>query len=155
MRPLAGALATIKRRDDRRIEPYGGGIVTATSYWPGRRRTGIARHRQQSAACPIRRDVKARKIRIGSLVAETRDVRVDQTRIPPHHIFIFKLQSRTRRMRRVDDENIGPFDQLFETLPGARRLQIKRHTPLVAIGEVPGVSILGYRLRWQVVRNSP
>src|SRR5258708_35270056 len=38
---------------------------------------------------------------------------------------------------------------------GTRRLQIKRHTALVAIGEVPGVSILGDRLRGEVVRNAP
>src|SRR6201998_4036426 len=155
MRPLAGSLATIEGGDDGGIKPYGGGIVAATSHWPGRRRAGIACHGQQSTACPIRRDVKAGKIRIGSLVAEARDVRVDQTRIPLHHIVIFKLQSRARRMRRVDDENIGPFDELFENLMGARRLQIKRHTPLVAIGEVPRVGILRDRLRRAVVSLPP
>src|SRR6267378_3996047 len=155
MRPLARALATIKGSDDRRIEPDGGGIVAAAGDRPGRRRTGIACHRQQSAACPVRRDVKAGEIRIGSLVAVTRDVRVDQTRIPPHYVLIFKLQFRTRRMRRVDDENIGPFDELFEDLLGAWRLQIKRHTPLVAIGEMPGVSILGDRLWRELVPNPP
>src|SRR5258705_750758 len=44
MRPLAGALATIKGSDDRRIESDGGGIVTAAGDRPGRRRTGIACH---------------------------------------------------------------------------------------------------------------
>src|SRR3984885_12513494 len=155
MRPLPRALAAIQGSDDRRIEPDRGGIVTAASYWPGRRRAGIACHRQQSAACPVRRDVKAWKIRVRSLVTEAREIRVDQTRIPPRHIFIFKLQFRTRRMRRVDDEDICPFDQLFENLMGARRLQIERHAPLVAIREVPGVGILRDRLRWKVVGVPP
>src|SRR6202040_2703821 len=92
MRPLAGALATIKRGNDRRIEPDGGRIVTTTGHWPGRRRAGVARHRQQSAACPVRRDVEAREIRVRSLVTETRDVGVDQPWIPLHHILIFELQ---------------------------------------------------------------
>src|SRR6202035_5800717 len=110
---------------------------------------------QQSAACPVRRNVKAGEIRIWSLVAETGDVGVDQTRIPLRHVLIFQLQSGTRRMWRVDDENVGPFDQLFENLMGARRLQIKRHAPLVAIGKMPGVRVLRDRLWWQVVRMSP
>ncbi len=155
MRPFAGTLATIQGSDDRRIEPDGGGIVTAARHRPGRWRAGIACHRQQSAACPIRRDVKAGEIRIRTLVTEARDVRVDQARIPPHHIFIFELQSRARRVWCVDDENVRPFDELFEDLMGARRLQIKRHTPLVAIGEVPGVGILRDRLWWHVVRVPP
>src|SRR5258706_7097947 len=87
--------------------------------------------------------------------SEARDVGVDESRIPPHHILIFELQSCARGMRRIDDEHISPFDELFENLLGARRLQIKSNAALVAIGEVPGVRILGDRLRWQVVRNSP
>ena len=58
-------------------------------------------------------------------------------------------------MRRIDDENVGPFDELFEDLLGAWRFQIKRHTPLVAIGEVPGVGILGDRLRRHLVGMPP
>src|SRR4029077_12642680 len=47
VRALTGTLAAIKRRDNRRIESDGGGIVSAAGHWPGRRRTGIACHRQQ------------------------------------------------------------------------------------------------------------
>src|SRR3954467_14178233 len=108
MRSFTGALTTIKGSDDRRIKPNGGSIVAAASDRPGRWRAGIACHRQQSAACPIRRDVKAGKIRVGSLVAESGDVGVNQTWVPPHHVLIFEFQSRARRMWRVDDENVGP-----------------------------------------------
>jgi len=50
---FAGAFTTIKRCDDRRIEAYGGRIVTASGHRPSRRRAGIARHRQQAAARPV------------------------------------------------------------------------------------------------------
>src|ERR1700744_5998681 len=58
-------------------------------------------------------------------------------------------------MRRIDDENIGPFYELFEYLLCARRLQIKRHAPLVAIGEMPGIGILCDWLWWHMVRMPP
>src|ERR1700686_3358955 len=58
-------------------------------------------------------------------------------------------------MRRIDDEHVSPFDQLFENLLRARGFQIKSDAALVAIGQMPGVGILGDRLRRQVVRNSP
>jgi hypothetical protein len=58
-------------------------------------------------------------------------------------------------MRRVDNENVGPFDEFFENLLRARGFQIKSDAALVAIGEVPRVGILGDRLRREVVRNSP
>jgi hypothetical protein len=64
VRALAGALAAIERGDDRGIEADGGRIVTAAGHRPGRRRAGIARHRQQAAARPVRRDVEAREIGI-------------------------------------------------------------------------------------------
>src|ERR1700751_3581109 len=155
MRALAGTLATIKGSDDRRIEPDSGRIVAAAGHRPGRRRAGIARHRQQPAACPIRRDVKTGKIRIRSLVAETRDIRLDEPRIPPHHIVVLEFQFFARGEWCVDNEHVGPFDQLLKHLMGTRGFQIKRHTPLVAIGKMPGVGILRYRLRGQVVRVPP
>src|SRR5258708_30306330 len=58
-------------------------------------------------------------------------------------------------VRRLDDERVSPFDEFFENLLRARGFQIKSDAALVAIGEVPGVGILGDRLRRQVVRNSP
>ena len=147
IRSLAGALATIERRDDRRIEADRGGIVAAPGHRPGRRCAGIARHRQQAAARPVRRDVEARELGVRPLLAEARDIRIDQARIPLHDVVIFELQSLARGMRGVDDEHVGPFDELLEHLLGARRFQIERHAALVAVGEVPGIGILRLRLR--------
>ena len=50
-------------------------------------------------------------------------------------------------MRRVDDEHVGPFDELFENLLGRRRFQVDRHAALVAVGQVPGVGLFRKRRR--------
>ena len=119
VRPLAGALATIECRDDGGIQPDGRRIVTAAAHRPGRRHAGIARHRQQAAACPVRRDVEARQIGVRPLFAEAREVRIDQARVPLRDIFVFELQFLARGVRRVDDEYVGPLDELLQA-PAAR-----------------------------------
>ena len=154
IRSLAGALATIERRDDRGIEADGGRIVAAAGHRPGRRRAGIARHRQQAAARPVGRDVEAREIGVRALFAEARDIRIDQTRIPLHDIVVFELQLLACGMRRVDDEHVGPFDQPLENLLSARRFQIERDAALVAVGQVPGIGVLRLRLRRDLVPDS-
>ena len=155
IRSLAGALAAIKRRDDRRVDADRRGIVAAAGDRPGRRRAGVARQRQQTGACPVRRNVEARQLSIRSLLAEARDVCVNQARVPPHHVVIFELQSLACRMRRIDDEYVGPFDELFEDLLSAWRFQIERHAAFIAVGQVPRIGILRLRLRRDLVPNSP
>ncbi len=155
MRPLAGALSTIEPGDNRGIEADGGRVVTATGDRPGGRRAGIARHRQEAAACPVGGDVEARELRIGPLVTETRDVRIDQAWVPLHDVVVFELQPLARGMGRVDDEHVGPFDELLKNLLGARGFQVERQAPLVAVVQVPLIGILRLRLRRDLVRNSP
>src|SRR5580704_6231075 len=58
-------------------------------------------------------------------------------------------------MRGVDDEHIGPFDELLENLLGAGGFQIERDAALVAIGQVPGIGILRRRLRRNLVPYPP
>ncbi len=58
-------------------------------------------------------------------------------------------------MRRIDDEHVGPFDELFDDLRCARRFQIERHAALVAVGQMPGIGILRLRLRGNLVPVSP
>ena len=89
------------------------------------------------------------------LFAEAGEIRIDQTRIPLRNIVIFELQFLARRMRRVDDQHVGPFDQPLENLLGARRFQIERHAALVAIGQVPGIGVFRLRLRRDLVTMSP
>ena len=108
--PLAGALATIKRRHDRGIQADGGGVVAAASHRPGRRRAGVARHRQQPASRPVGRDVESGKSGVGTFFAEAGEIGVNQTRIPQCHIFILQLEFFPGRMRCVNDEHIGPPD---------------------------------------------
>ena len=55
----------------------------------------------------------------------------------------------------VDDQHIGPLDEPFENLPRVSRLQIESQSPLVAIVQVPGIVILGARLRRDLVSNPP
>ena len=58
-------------------------------------------------------------------------------------------------MRRVDNEHVGPLNQSLQHLLGARRFQIERHAALIAIGQVPGISVAGLRLRRDLVPYSP
>ena len=58
-------------------------------------------------------------------------------------------------MRRVNDEHVGPFHQPLENLLSARRFQIEREAPLVAVGQVKGVRILRLRLRGDLVSDPP
>src|SRR5271155_3246949 len=58
-------------------------------------------------------------------------------------------------MRRVDDEHVGPFDELLENLLSTRGFQIERDAALVAVGQVPGIRILRLRLRWNLVSYPP
>ena len=146
VRAFAGALAPVEGGHDRRIEADGGSIVTAAAHRPGRRRAGIARHRQQAAACPVRCDVEARQIGIRPVLAEAGEVGIDQTRVPTRDVIIFEVQLLARMVRRVDDEHVGPVDELDENLLCARRLQIERDAALVAVGEMPGIGFLGSRL---------
>jgi hypothetical protein len=58
-------------------------------------------------------------------------------------------------MRRIDDEHVGPGDQLLEDPLGAGRFQIERDAALVAVGEMPLVSVICQRLRRDLMRKSP
>src|SRR6202035_457296 len=58
-------------------------------------------------------------------------------------------------MRGVDDEHVGPFDELLENLLGAGGFQIERDAALVAVGQVPGIRILRLRLRRNLVPYPP
>ena len=58
-------------------------------------------------------------------------------------------------MRRVDDQDIGPLDQPPQNALRLGRLQIERQSALVAIVEVPGIVVLGARLRRDLVSYPP
>ena len=58
-------------------------------------------------------------------------------------------------MRRIDDEHVGPFDELLDDLLGGRRFQVDRHAALVAVGQVEGIGILRKRLRRDVLPVPP
>src|SRR5258708_7297865 len=58
-------------------------------------------------------------------------------------------------MRRVDDEYVGPLDELLENLRSARGFQIERDATLVAVGQVPGIGVLRLRLRRDLVPMPP
>src|SRR5215467_15498918 len=58
-------------------------------------------------------------------------------------------------MRRINDEHVGPFDELLENVLSVRRLQIERYAALVAVGQMPRISILRLRLRRKFVCMSP
>ena len=108
---FAGALTTIERRNNRGIETDGGRVVAAPGHRPGRRLAGVARHGQQATSRPIGSDVEPGQIGVGTLFAEAREIRINQTRIPLHDITIFELQFLARWMGRVDDQHVGPLDQ--------------------------------------------
>ena len=55
----------------------------------------------------------------------------------------------------INDEHVGPFDQTLKNLLSAWRFQIERHATLIAIGQVPGISIFRLWLRWDLVPYSP
>src|SRR5262252_221427 len=155
VRPLAGALAAVERRDDRRIDTDGRRVVSAAADRPGRRRAGIARHRQQATARPVRREIEARQSGIGTLFAEARKIRVDQPRIPLHDVGVFELQFLARRVRRVDHEHVRPLAEFLKNLLSARRLQVEHDPALVAVREMKGVSVFRRRLRGKLMRVSP
>ncbi len=71
------------------------------------------------------------------------------------HVVIFELQFFARGVRGVDDEHVGPFDELLENLLGAGGFQIERDAALVAIGQVPGIGIIRLRLRRNLVPYPP
>ena len=62
------------------------------------------------------------------------------------HIVVFELQFLARGVRRVDDEDVGPRDQLLEDLLGTGRFQIERDAALVAVGEMPLIGLIRARL---------
>src|SRR5580692_8589007 len=129
--------------------------AVALSPLPATGQVGVARQRQQAGACPVRRDVEARQLSIRSLLAKAGDVCVDEARVPPNHVVIFELQSLACGMRRIDDEYVGPFDELFENLLSAWRLQIERYAAFIAVGQVPRIGILRLRLWRDLMPNSP
>src|SRR5258706_6553048 len=155
VRALAAALAAIKRGDDRRVQADRRRIVAAPSHRPGRRRARMGRHRQQAAARPVRSDIEAGQIGVRPLLAEAGDVRIDEARVQGRNVVVFELQAPARRVRRIEDEDVGPLDQPLDHRSGGRRLEIERYAALVAVGEVPGIRLLRHRLRRHVVRPAP
>ena len=72
-----------------------------------------------------------------------------------HDVVVFELQFLACGVRRVDDEHVGPFDELLEHRLSARRFQIERDAALVAVGQMPGIGILRQRLRRDLMPVSP
>ena len=58
-------------------------------------------------------------------------------------------------VRRIDDEHVGPVDELEQDLLCAGRLEIERNAALVAVGEVPLIGILRLRLDRRLMPVSP
>src|SRR5215471_21269374 len=58
-------------------------------------------------------------------------------------------------MWRIDDEYVGPRDQLLDDLMRAGRLQVERDAALVAVGKMPLIGLICHRLRRYLVRMSP
>src|SRR5712675_1777749 len=90
------------------------------------RRPRIACLRQQAAARPVGRYIEAWKVGVRAVVAEARDVSVDQPGVPLHDVLVSELEPLARWMWRVDDEDVGPLDQPFEYFCGVRRFQVER-----------------------------
>ena len=107
----------------------------------------IARQREQATSRPVGRDVKSRKIGVRALFAVAGQVGVNQTGIPLRNIVILQLQFLTRRMRSVDDQHVRPLDQALQNLPCIGRFQIQSQSTLVAIVQMPLISVFSQRLR--------
>src|SRR6516164_10413928 len=58
-------------------------------------------------------------------------------------------------MWRIDEEYVGPLDQLLDDLLRAGRLQVECDAALVAVGEMPLIGLIRRRLRRYLVRMSP
>ena len=152
---LPGALPPIQRRHDRGVDADGRGVIAAACDRQGRRSAGIARQRQQAAAGPVGRDVESRQVGVRSLFAVAGEVGVDQPGIPRRDVLVFELEALARGMRRVDDHDVGPFDQPLENLHRVGRFQVDRHSALVAIVQMPEIVVPRVRLRRDLVHHSP
>ena len=99
-------------------------MVAASRQRPGRRRAGIAGQRQQAAARPISGDVKPRKTGVRPLFAKSREVGIDEAGVPWRDVLVFEAELLARRVRRIDDQHIGPLDQPPQDFRRTGRFQI-------------------------------
>src|SRR4051812_41185960 len=68
---------------------------------------------------------------------------------------IVELEFLARGMRRVDDEHVRPPGQALDDFCRVRRFEINGYPTLVAIVQVPQVGRFGWRLRRDLVPDSP
>src|ERR1700752_852604 len=122
---LAGAFTAIKRGHNRGIQADGGRVVAASGYGPGGRRASVARHRQQATSRPIRRYIESREVGIRAFLAETGEIRVDQTWIPRRDVIIFQLEFLAGGVGRINDEHVGPLDEPLHYSLSARSFQVE------------------------------
>src|SRR5260370_25365884 len=149
------ACGTLNIRYTRRIKCDRGGFVAATRYRPGRRRAGVACHREQTASRPIGREIKSGKSGVGTFLAVAGDIRIDQTRIPFRDVFILQSQLLSRRMWSVDDEHVSPLDQLLENFPSFRLFKVECEAALVAVSQLKGIRLFRIWLRRDLLPYSP
>ena len=115
------------------------------------RRAGIPSHRQQTASCPVRGDIKARQISIRTDVAIAGNVGVNQAGIPRRNVLISDLKALPNWIWEIDNEYVRPLDEPFHNLSSVRRLQVEGHPAFIAIRQMPAVVLLRAGVRGDFV----
>src|SRR5262249_20109616 len=92
---------------------------------------------------------------IRALFTVAGEVTINQAGIPLRNILVFQPQLLARVMRRIDDEHVRPFHQSFKNFSCVGRFQIESNPPLVAIGQMPLISVFGDGLWGKLVPVSP
>src|SRR5262249_29735989 len=100
-------------------------------------------------------NIESRQFGVRALFAIASQVAINQAGIPLRNILIFQLQLLARVMWCVDDEHVGPLHESFENFSRVGRFQIESNPPLVAIGQMPLISVFGERLWRKPVPVSP
>ena len=155
VRALPRPLTAVEPHDDRGEEAHRRAVISTPRDGQRRRGAGVARQSQEAAPRPVRGDVESGQIGVRPLVAVARHVGVDQAGIPGCDVLVLEAEALSGRMRRIDDQHVRPPDQPLEDVPRARRLEIERESPLVAVVEMPGIVVGGARLRRNLVRDPP
>ena len=86
------------------------------------------------------------RLGVGALFAVTGQIGIDQPGIPLARYPRTSASAACALDGRVDDQHVRPLDQPFQNLPCVWRLQIERHSALVAIVEMPRIVIVRSRL---------
>ena len=129
---LAGFLAFEQRGEDAERGEQAGGQIGNRNADPQRPVTGQAGDRHQ-AAHALSDLIEARPIRIGPILAEAGNARIDQARIDLAQRFVIDAEALLHGRAEILDQYVRLLDQALEGGEPLRRFQIERHTALVAM----------------------